>query len=135
MDVSCGYSFKGEAGVAHATVYAYAASGRSSEQLLEQSIAEARTVHPDWKLTDHSPTTMSITDKSGKKMTPLTALFAFGTSPEMYSAIWVGAVDTWAIKVRTTYPKADANTVELMSIVWWAGAHMHISGDETATTK
>lgn len=133
-NVSCSFTLKGPTdAVSHITLYAYAAEGRSDRQLLDQSIAEAQTLHPDWKLEGGPAMTIGITDKAGKKLEPLSARFTFGASPKMFSSIWVGAVRNWAIKVRSTYPKDDASTAEMMSIIWWAGAHLHVTGDEADT--
>ena len=125
-DVSCNYALKLDHGSGTMTVYAFKANGRPNEQLLGEAVGQAKAVHPDWTLIGKPKLNIGMNGKGEGKIQPLSALFEFGTSPKMYSAIWVAASGEWAVMVRTTYPEADAMLAETMSIVSWAYASLKI---------
>jgi hypothetical protein len=134
-NVSCGYTLKGPSGaISQMTIHAYVSERRTDQQLFDQSIAEIRAAHPDWRLDGRPGMTISVDDNAGTKLEPLTARFAFGDRPPMYSSIWLGSAKDWALKVHTTYPRSD-EMAEMMSIIFWAGAHLAIKGDERAASK
>ncbi|MFM9863163.1 MAG: hypothetical protein ACKVRO_06110 [Micropepsaceae bacterium] len=132
LGVSCAFTHTTEAGLTDTTLYVYSALGLTNEQLLAQSVGAIEMAHPDWKRTDGPSLSIEIKGKAGNAVAPAAARFATAGSPEKFSSIWVGAARSWAIKVRTTYPRADATPMELMSLVYWAHARLHIARDDAA---
>jgi hypothetical protein len=125
-DVSCGYMVRGETGVSQLTLYAYHHNGQTSEQLIEAAVQEIRAAHGDWTAAEKAPMTMAIGKDTATVARALAARFEFGSSPEMFSSIWVGTVGDWAIKMRATYPKTEETATELQSILLWAVANKNV---------
>jgi hypothetical protein len=125
-DVSCGFSSKGKAGQTTLTLYVYLANGRTAEQLLEEAVSAIRQAHADWKSIPAPEIGISITDQKGRRIVPLSARFEQSGSPAQYSSVWVGVAGLWAIKVRATYPQADAQTAELRSVIKWTRTHLQV---------